>query len=135
MKRYDDFRPCDENQKSVHYVTGYHYTSGTSFAAPYVTGVAALIMAEYPNLTIAEIKDRILQSVDMKTSFFGKCVTGGRLNAYKALHDHNSYVFCEYYDGTCHKGYCSCGAYEYKSHAWTEISGLVVCLDCGYTIG
>lgn len=58
--------------------------SGTSMAAPYVTGVAALLKSINPNLTPAQIKSAILSNVDSISSMSDKCVSGGRLNAYKA---------------------------------------------------
>ncbi len=69
----------------THYNTGYHYSQGTSIAAPYVTGVAALLMSYYPNMTPAQVKAAILNNVDSVTSLSGYCVTGGRLNAFNAL--------------------------------------------------
>jgi len=87
--------PVDEDGDSEctggveHYSTGYHFISGTSFAAPHVAGVAALIWTQYPNLTAAQVKARILEYVDPVSAFSGKCVTGGRLNAYKAVHSHH----------------------------------------------
>ena len=68
---------------------GYHYNQGTSFAAPYVTGVAALVLAKYPNLNAAQIKERIMGSVDVVAALRGLCVRSGRLNAYKAVHPHS----------------------------------------------
>lgn len=64
---------------------GYGSASGTSMAAPHVSGVASLILAQNPNLTALEVKERILQSVDPISGLQGKTVTGGRLNAHKAL--------------------------------------------------
>lgn len=58
---------------------------GTSQAAPHVTGVAALLLSLNPSLTPQQIKERILDSVDPLTSLSGKTVTGGRLNAARAL--------------------------------------------------
>ncbi len=63
----------------------YMGASGTSMAAPYVSGVAALILSQCPTLESVEVKERILDSVDKIDSLTGKCVTGGRLNAYEAL--------------------------------------------------
>lgn len=63
----------------------YGYGEGTSVAAPHVTGVAALIKSRFPNLDDEKIKARILRSVDKKASLRGKVLTGGRLNAAKAL--------------------------------------------------
>ncbi len=58
---------------------------GTSFAAPYVSGVAGLILARYPNLSPAQVKQQILAAVDPITSLNGITLTGGRLNAARAL--------------------------------------------------
>jgi subtilisin family serine protease len=40
----------------------YYRADGTSFAAPFVTGVASLILAARPNLTAAEVRRMLLQS-------------------------------------------------------------------------
>jgi subtilisin family serine protease len=63
----------------------YTYYSGTSMAAPHVSGVAGLIKALNPALSNLEIKDAILNNVDVISSLTGKVLTGGRLNAYNAL--------------------------------------------------
>jgi thermitase len=59
--------------------------SGTSASTPHVTGAAALIKSEYPSWDNARIKDQILQSVDRRDNLEGKLVSGGRLNAARAL--------------------------------------------------
>ncbi len=59
--------------------------SGTSMAAPYVSGVAALCWAVDPNATVAEVRNALLQGVDPLASLTGKMVSGGRLDAYKTL--------------------------------------------------
>jgi len=63
----------------------FDYKSGTSMAAAHVSGVAALVESEYPDLGHTEVKDRILQSVDEKDALMGKVSSGGRLNAEGAL--------------------------------------------------
>jgi subtilisin family serine protease len=64
---------------------GYVEDSGTSMAAPHVTGVAALIKSIRPDLSATEIKALILDNVDKVDALEGLCVTDGRLNAYKAV--------------------------------------------------
>ena len=64
---------------------GYGSFSGTSMATPHVTGVAALLKSQNPNLDDADLKAKILQSAEKKDNLRGKMVTGGRLNAAAAL--------------------------------------------------
>ncbi len=63
----------------------YGFGYGTSMATPHVTGVAALLKSQSPQLRGDEIKARILDTVDKNPSLEGKMVSGGRLNAAKAL--------------------------------------------------
>jgi subtilisin family serine protease len=63
----------------------YREASGTSMAAPQVSGVAALILSNEPKLSVAKLRERLLASVDKIDSLNGKTATGGRLNAAKAL--------------------------------------------------
>ncbi len=63
----------------------YGYRSGTSMAAPHVSGAAALVKSQNTALDDAEIKAKLLNSVDKKTGLDGKVLTGGRLNAARAV--------------------------------------------------
>lgn len=68
-------------------VTGnkYSYMSGTSMAAPMVTGAAAMLYSYDPGLSLTEIKGRILNSVHRLESLSGKTATGGMLDVSAAL--------------------------------------------------
>lgn len=65
----------------------YYYMSGTSMAAPHVTGVTALVIGANGSLTTAGVKDVIMKSAiaNPLLSLAGKTVTGGMVNALKAL--------------------------------------------------
>ncbi len=75
----------------------YEEQGGTSMASPAVAGVAALIKSYYPGLSAAQIKEAIMKSVDViqdqvkqpgsdaLVPFSSLCVSGGVVNAYKAL--------------------------------------------------
>lgn len=63
----------------------YREASGTSMATPYVSGVAALILATEPNLSVEKLRERLLKSVDKIDSLKNKVQSGGRINASKAL--------------------------------------------------
>ena len=59
--------------------------TGTSNSTPLVAGVAALLLQMRPEATVADLKGWILNTVDPLPSLAGRCVSGGRLNAYAAL--------------------------------------------------
>jgi len=63
----------------------YGILSGTSMAAPHVSGVVALLAAAKPGIGVADVRAAILGSTTPVASLFGKTVTGGRLNAAGAL--------------------------------------------------
>jgi subtilisin family serine protease len=63
----------------------YQYLSGTSMATPHVAGAAALVLAAQPTLNTAGVKSALLNNVDPIPSLNGLTVTGGRLNAAKAV--------------------------------------------------
>lgn len=75
----------------------YERESGTSMAAPVVSGVAALLMSYYPSLTAADVKQIILETATKKDvevivpggvrrgQFATLSATGAIVNAYEAL--------------------------------------------------
>lgn len=63
---------------------GYQSFSGTSMATPHVAGLAALLLAENPSLTLSELWDAIFSTVDtISDSAF--LASGGRINAATAM--------------------------------------------------
>ena len=61
--------------------------SGTSMATPHVSGGAGLIMSEYPGISNAEVKDRLIYGSDRKDSLHDISVSDGRVNFAASLED------------------------------------------------
>ncbi|KXJ98281.1 MAG: subtilisin-like serine protease [Acidobacteria bacterium OLB17] len=63
----------------------YREASGTSMATPFVSGVAALIISQTPNITVKQLRKKLLDSVDKSDALKGKVASGGTLCAANAL--------------------------------------------------
>jgi subtilisin family serine protease len=97
--RVDLFAPGEDIYSAVP-GSKYERQSGTSMAAPVVSGVAALLMAYYPELTAADVKQILLASVTKlgdvqvqppgapptaRARFGDLSATGGIVNAFEAV--------------------------------------------------
>jgi subtilisin family serine protease len=86
-----DLMAPGENISSTHICLGsdecnsYMSRSGTSMAAPHVAGVAGLILSLKPRLGYDRVKKILLENVDKIPAVSNLLVSGGRLNAAKAL--------------------------------------------------
>ncbi len=65
----------------------YGYMSGTSMAAAFVTGTAALIKSYEPDITANELAERLRTTVSSVAALSGAVSSGGMVNAYNALTD------------------------------------------------
>jgi uncharacterized delta-60 repeat protein len=63
----------------------YGIFSGTSMATPHVAGAAALALSVAPTLSAVQLKNRLLENVDVIPGLAGKTATSGRLNINKVL--------------------------------------------------
>lgn len=67
--------------------TNYGTLSGTSMATPHVAGEAALLLAQNPSLTNAQVSSLITGNTDPFTPYAGRTIASGsgRINVYRAL--------------------------------------------------
>ncbi|CAN5520639.1 hypothetical protein BH10BAC5_BH10BAC5_22950 [soil metagenome] len=69
------------------YQNNYDYINGTSFSAPIVTGISALLLSKNPSLTNEEVRGILVSSTDRMAgqSVWNKINASGSVNAFKTL--------------------------------------------------
>jgi len=67
------------------FLEDYAWESGTSLAAPHVTGVAGLVMELQPGLSYRQLRTRILATARPVPGLNGTSATGGVVNAFAAI--------------------------------------------------
>lgn len=132
----DLFAPGD-SIRSTTASGSYGTDSGNSFSAPFVTGVAALLKSLHSDASASAIKNAIMENVDPVSSLSNKCLSGGRINAYKALsfsgfHTPSSITSITnqyhcYYCSACHKTLT-------ERHLFIQSGSTQTCSVCGYSI-
>jgi thermitase len=65
--------------------SGYNSFNGTSMAAPYVAGLAALVLTEHPDASPEEVKVRIMGTAEPPSGLEAGMLGAGRVNAVDAL--------------------------------------------------
>jgi len=63
----------------------YRFMSGTSMASPFVSGLAALVLREAPNLSGYQVKNLILNSASVVAGLNAKIQSKGRADVYDAI--------------------------------------------------
>ncbi|NTU70999.1 MAG: S8 family serine peptidase [Coriobacteriia bacterium] len=77
---YDDVGAYDGYATPIADYEGYATISGTSMAAPHVSGALALAIARNPGESAAALKARLMATTVPVAALAGKCVTGGRMD-------------------------------------------------------
>lgn len=122
-----------------HLERGFHDFSGTSMAAPYVAAVAALLLSSDYSLTPESLKSIIMNSVDKVAGLRNYCVSGGRLNADKALKNitHTHKFKDNYLNSESHIKKCTCSltsgtaeVHYVTKEIYDKNPSSVICLGC-----
>ena len=61
------------------------YLTGTSQATAFVTGVAALIKSQFPNISYNDLREIIIESASKHKKLAARCISGGILDADNAI--------------------------------------------------
>ncbi|MGB0743391.1 MAG: S8 family serine peptidase, partial [Opitutales bacterium] len=78
--------------------SSYRYASGTSMAAPHVSGALALLRAEFPNESANELINRLYASVKLTDATRGKVRYGGIVSVGRAINLQASPVIGDAFD-------------------------------------
>lgn len=67
----------------------YKILSGTSMATPHISGIIGLLLSQEPNITPAQIKERLINT-SVKTGILtGDSLSNGRVDAYRVISNRN----------------------------------------------
>lgn len=130
---------CSEDGHSSY---GYHYMSGTSMAAPCVTGLVAAMLSIHNTMTTEEIRSAVLHSArivyeDGKNIFGDLCQAGGIIDAGKLIAN-STHSFTPYEERISGLHYRSCTGCNYSESAphtshvdsITPRQHTIICYEC-----
>lgn len=128
VENVDVFAPGHQI-KSTTKNNSYAIKSGTSYAVPFVSGLAAILLSIEEEtddgvLTTAELKELIMDSVDEISSLSDKCVTGGVVNAFSAVAmalDYQLTYSYRYYDEVYHEVIPEYGTSYLEEHFYVPV--------------
>ena len=77
--------PCGISQNPLLPPAGYCFLSGTSMASPMVAGAYGIVKSFAPSMTVAEVKNLLMTTVDLLPPLRFVTASGGRLNLRRAI--------------------------------------------------
>jgi len=83
--RWQSALPSNSDYGENVFADGSRDIRGTSYATPMVAGTIALICSVFPDATVTQIRDALLDHVTPSSDLTGKVTSGGLLNAYEAV--------------------------------------------------
>jgi hypothetical protein len=72
------------------YGLDYGYLNGTSMACAHVTGIAAMLVMDFPEMTASDIRQRLIDTARLVPALGNACRSCGVLDAAKALGAHDA---------------------------------------------
>jgi subtilisin family serine protease len=115
-------------ENSVDSTEAYQYMSGTSMATPYVSGGVGFAAWSFPDDSLSERMDRILDSVNVVDSLSGQCVSGGVLNLYNIV-DSDADALPDWWELDSFNSLSSSGETDSDEDGYTDESEFILGTD------
>ena len=132
----DIFAP-GENIYAIYTEGEYAYRHKTYIATTHVTGVAALLLSQYPDMSPSQIKITLMNHAEVvldengDSVFVDLCTSGGRLNAGNVF----EHTISAQASNSLYAHNCTCNVCGYivrtEPHTWVSTPEYFRCLVCG----